>query len=199
MKWLIKSADLLSLSPCPSLKKSRHLKLAFNFRIYCCIFVANQRSHDLFITGKQNMRVLCEPDVCFSVLWKPIFPCFFVSQPVGLLFLLQRCHDSWWTARCHADGLLITHICIFVPGRLRPLLRSCGYYHGGMRLASLLVLDTLLQRLKNVCSNEFWHSLLLRVQTGSTAHYSLIMHSFVMLMRLLVLKRRWHLCTLVTG
>lgn len=62
MKWLIKSADLLSLSPCPSLKKSRHLKLAFNFRIYCCIFVANQRSHDLFITGKQNMRVLCEPD-----------------------------------------------------------------------------------------------------------------------------------------
>lgn len=75
------------------------------------------------------------------------------------------------------------HICIFVRGRLCPLLRSCGYYHGGMRLASLLLLDTLLQRLKNVGSNEFWHSLLLRVQTGSTAHYSLIMHSFVMLMR----------------
>lgn len=86
MKWLIKSADLLSLSPCPSLKKSRHLKLAFNFRIYCCIFVANQRSHDLFITEKTE-------SVCYVSWMKSLF---FGSLEADFSMLL--CLAACWPA-----------------------------------------------------------------------------------------------------
>lgn len=169
------------------------LKFPFKFRIDHCVLMSDQISS--YVTWTRFCWRLC-----FGFFGSIFFHVsLFVSQPIVALFILQCCHDLWWTPFRHAEGLLIAHICIFVPGRLRPPLRSCGYYHEGMGLVSLLVLDTLLQRLKNVCSNEFWHSLLLHVQTGSTEHYSLIMHSFVMLMPLLVLKRWWHLCTLVTG
>lgn len=118
MKCQIKSADLLPLSSCPCLKKSIHLKLAFN--VFIVAFLWQIRSNDLLLL-ENTMFVVCGSRM------RSLF-CDSLEADFSLFLCLATClscfsssgvtANSWWTARCHADGLLITHICIFVLGRL---------------------------------------------------------------------------------
>lgn len=104
------------------------------------------------------MRVLCIPheEFVFSLLGSRFFRVYLSRSPLSYSSTssVAMTRDEQLAAMLTA---CLSHIsiCIFVRGRLRPLLSSCGHYHGGMRLASLQLLDTLLQRLKNVGSNEF--------------------------------------------